>query len=170
MPASGMAGNYSPVERIPVDDPQTKAVTAALFMPPGAGPPAAIVLSGYATWGPMCRWSKRLLADYEQAGVAVLVLDSFAPAWHRPGMQQPQHGQTVRCACVTTPRRRAPLLAARPDIDARRIYLQGYSHGAITAIAATDAPVPAGGAAPASPAWWRSTRTATPRRACRCPR
>lgn len=119
-PASGMAGDYSAVERIPVDDPQARAVTAALFMPQGAGPfPAVIVLSGCAGVGPDVPVVKRLLADYGPAGVAVLVLDSF----------------TAR------------------GIDGKRIHLLGCSHGAITAIAATDAQYP------------QTPRTALPRRA-----
>lgn len=142
MPASGMAGNYSPVERIPVDDPQTKAVTAALFMPPGAGPfPAAIVLSGCAGLGPDVPVVKRLLADYGPAGVAVLVLDSFTPRGIDQVCNNPNMAETVGMRVRDAKAARA-WLAARPDIDARRIYLQGYSHGAITAIAATDAQYP----------------------------
>ena len=42
-----MAGEYTNVIPIPVDDPATKAIAGALFKPDGAGPfPAVVYMSG----------------------------------------------------------------------------------------------------------------------------
>lgn len=142
MAASGMAGGYSPVERIPVDDPRTSSVTAALFMPQGSGRfPAVIVLNGCAGVAPDVPVVKRVLADYLPAGVATLVLDSFTPRGLAGVCGNPNMAETVGMRVRDVKAARA-WLAARPDIDAGRIFLQGYSHGAITAIAATDAQYP----------------------------
>jgi dienelactone hydrolase len=114
-------------------------LTADLAMPAGAGPhPVVLALHGcggmHAPSGQRLNarhrdWNVRLLA----AGFAVLTLDSFAA-----------RGQTEVCTLKDneiTPKVRADdvraalgWLTSRPGIDAKRIVLLGWSHGAMTVL------------------------------------
>jgi dienelactone hydrolase len=138
-----MGGEYPvAVVNIPVDDPKTKFVAAALFEPEGAGPfPAVIILSGCTGVGPDARIVRRVNADYLPKGIATLVVDSFTPrgiteACSDPNLDAVRYRVKDAYAAMSW-------LSARSEIDAKHIFLQGYSHGAITAIAAIDAQWPA---------------------------
>jgi dienelactone hydrolase len=133
------------VVNIPVDDAKTKFVAGALFEPKGAGPfPAVIILSGCAGVGPDAGVVRRVNADYLPNGIATLVVDSFTPrgvteVCDAPGSAQMDIiGYRVKDAYAAM-----SWLSARSEIDSKHIFLQGYSHGAITAISATDAQNPA---------------------------
>lgn len=139
-----MGGGYPvAVVNIPVDDAKTKSVAAALFEPEGAGPfPVVIILSGCAGVGPDAGIVSRVNADYLQKGIATLVVDSFTPRGIAEVCSDPKIleaiGYRVRDAYAAM-----SWLRTRSEIDSKHIFLQGYSHGAITAIAAIDAQRPA---------------------------
>ena len=130
-----MAGGYSPVIEIPLHDPRggANSIDAALFEPEGAGPfPAVIVLSGCGGTGDDVEIVKRLNASYLPMGVATLVIDSFTTRQVRDACTNPN---------TVSPHRRAEdtyealaWLSARPEIDAKHVFIQGYSHGASAAI------------------------------------
>ena len=141
--APPMSGGYTNVIPIPVpeNDPQVKAVAGALFKPEGAGPfPAIIYMSGCAGLGipPDMAQQKMVINHYVAQGKAVLILDSLTPR----GMP---NGACDRTDAMTVYQRRADdaysaqkALAAMPEIDAKGIFLQGYSHGANSAALAVN--------------------------------
>ncbi len=118
------------------DDPRVKAITGALFEPEGAGPfPAVIHLTGCD--GPNSASAvklQRVFVDEDVAqGEAVLILNSFAPRGLETGDcdRSPDMVFLMRRAEDAYAAQKA--LAQRPDIDAKRIVLQGYGDGAIAA-------------------------------------
>ena len=124
------------------------AVTAHWFPRAGAGPqPAVVALHGCGGLWQRGVAGRRLAARYPDyvgrlhaAGYHVLLPDSFTA-----------RGETSICAQanrsrrVTVEVRRADVaaavawLAAQPQVDARRIVVLGWSHGAMTALAAVNA-------------------------------
>jgi len=141
-PPAKIAGGYSPVVEIPVDDPNTKFVTAALFEPQGAGPfQAVIILSGCAGLGADVGIVKRVNADYLPKGIATLVVDSFTPRGVKDVCSGAEIVSSIRYRVKDTYAAKV-WLTQRSEIDSKRIFLQGYSHGAMTAIAAIDAQWP----------------------------
>jgi len=133
------------VVNIPVDDAKTKFVAAALFEPNGTGPfPAVIILSGCAGVTRDAGIVRRINTDYLPKGIATLVVDSFTPR----GITQvcdapPQNQNEIVGYRVKDAYAAMNWLSTRSEIDSKRIFFQGYSHGAITAISATDAQYPA---------------------------
>jgi len=134
-----MSGGFSPVLQIPVTDAGTKSVMGALFEPEGTGPfPAVILLSGCAGWESKTEAgiATRVNADYLPNRIAVLVLDSFRPRGvknicgsNEAMMQAYDYRAEDAYAAMSW-------LAERPEIDKNHIFLQGYSHGAGSAITA----------------------------------
>lgn len=121
------------------------ATTGELFLPAAAGPvPALVLLHGCAGVQPFHRaWAREIAAQ----GIAVLLPDQFTPR----GVDRTCERTGGRM--VEQRERRADtyaalhLLAARPDIDADRIAVMGFSNGAMTVLNAlipglNDAPVP----------------------------
>jgi dienelactone hydrolase len=145
LPARGepvrMASAYpAALVNILVDDAKTKSVAAALFEPRGQGPfPAVVILNGCAGVNPDAGIVSRVNADYLSKGVATLVVDSFTPR----GLTEVCSDSKLLADSVAFRVKDAyasvAWLSTRPEIDSKRIFLQGYSHGAITAIAAIDA-------------------------------
>jgi dienelactone hydrolase len=128
---------------IAVDDAKTKSIAAALFEPRGTGPfPAVVILSGCAGVNPDASVVSRVNTDYLSKGIATLVVDSFTPR----GLAEVCSDSKLLTDSVAFRVRDAYAAVAwlntRSEIDAKRIFLQGYSHGAITAIAAIDAQWP----------------------------
>jgi len=144
MAGDKFAGEYPvAVVKIPVDDAKTKFVAAALFEPDGAGPfPAVIILSGCAGVGPDAGIVRRVNADYLPKGIATLIVESFMPRGIVEVCSDPKILDTIGYR-VKDAYAAMSWLSARSEIDSKRIFLQGYSHGAITAIAAIDAQWPA---------------------------
>jgi len=130
------------VVNIPVDDPKTKFVPAALFEPDGPGPfPVVIILSGCAGVGPDAGIVRRVNADYLPRGIATLVVESFTPRGIAEVCSDPKIQEAVSYRVKDAYAARS-WLSARSEIDSKHIFLQGYSHGAIAAIAAIDAQSP----------------------------
>lgn len=142
-----MGGGYPvAVANIPVDDAKTKFIAAALFEPEGAGPfPAVIILNGCAGVGADAGIVRRVNADYLPKGIATLVVDSFTPRGITEACSEPNDPKNLDAVGYRAEDAYAAAgwLARRPEIDAKHIFLQGYSQGAMAAIAAADAGRPA---------------------------
>jgi dienelactone hydrolase len=138
----GKHGEYPvAVVNIPVDDPKTRFVPAALFEPEGAGPfPVVIILSGCAGVGPDAGIVRRVNADYLPKGIATLVVDSFTPR----GIAQVCGSPDIQTVDYRAEDAYAAMnwLSGRSEIDSKHIFLQGYSNGAMAAIYAIDAQRP----------------------------
>lgn len=129
---------------IPVQDEKTKFIPAALYEPgyrPGPFP-VAIVLNGCAGVNSDAGIVERLNEAYMAHGIATLVVDSFSPRGIGEVCSNVDFAISSVSFRVKDAYAAAAWLAARPEIDAKHVFLQGYSHGANTAIAATDAQRP----------------------------
>jgi dienelactone hydrolase len=138
-----MGGGYKDVIAIPVDDPETKAIAGALFKPAGVGPFPAVIYMG-SCWG-INRGEEHFLATTVRdrllsKGIAMLTVDSFWPRqewqgvcdkWNAGGDYDVRGAKDIYAAM--------DLLKAMPDIDANRIFVQGYNLGASAALSAIDA-------------------------------
>lgn len=128
-----------------VDVPGTVPLAGYWFAAEAPGPrPTVVALHGcsgpHDKRGQLTAHLRRYAADLNAAQMHVLVLDSFGPRGLRSICEIPQSRRTVREAD-----RRADVqaalrwLAARPEVDATRLVLLGWSHGAQTVLAALDA-------------------------------
>jgi dienelactone hydrolase len=143
-----IGGGYTNVIAIPVNDPAVKAIGAALFKPAGVGPFAAVV---YMTGcggidSPVNRAQQKTTTDHLLAkGIAILVVDSFTPRNEPKGVcsnlgnldeekatQYATRGANDALAAVA-------VLKAMPEIDAKHIFLTGFSLGGTSSLRATDA-------------------------------
>jgi len=143
-----MAGAYANVIPIPVDDPAIKAIAGALFKPEGAGPfPGVVYMSGCSGLdnAPEFALERNVIDHLLAKGVAVLIVDPFTPRNEPHGVckdlskdtfvKYATRGGNDAAAAVKT-------LAAMPDIDPKRVFLQGYSFGAISSLFAADPKTP----------------------------
>jgi dienelactone hydrolase len=143
-----MGGGYQNIIPIPVDDPATKNIAGALFKPTGAGPfPAIVYMSGCAGLNnpPEMALEKSVIDHLLAKGVATLVVDPFTPRNEPEGVcanlnektfvQYATRGGNDAVAALKA-------LKAMPDVDANRIFLEGYSFGAISSLFATDTNTP----------------------------
>jgi dienelactone hydrolase len=142
--APPMGGGYTDAIPIPVSDPAIKAIAGALVKPAGSGPfPAVVYVSGCGGIdNPADRSQQKLVIDHFLAkGIATLVLDPFTPRNEpegvcanldekRAGQYFNRGGNDVLAALN--------VLKAMPDIDAKHIFLQGYSFGAISSLVAIE--------------------------------
>jgi dienelactone hydrolase len=143
-----MSGGYTNVISIPVDDPTTKAIAGALFKPAGTGPfPGVVYMSGCS--GPTYPGEialERTVVDHLLAkGIATLIVDPFTPRNEMEGVcalmndsnytQYFTRGGNDAVAALK-------VLKAMPEIDPNRVFLQGYSYGAISSLFATDTNTP----------------------------
>lgn len=136
-----MAGGYSPTVRIPVDDRDTKFVTAAYFEPEGDGPfPVVIVLGGCAgTGGPHdLAVVKQVNSEYLPRGIATLVVDSFTARQEKNFCSDSARATRAIAYRAEDAYAAMTWLSQKPKIDPKLIYLQGYSHGAMAAIEAVQ--------------------------------
>ncbi len=140
-----LAAAQKPPTGLRVDVPATVPLAGYWFAAAAPGPrPAVVALHGcsgpYDTRGQLTAHLRRYAADLNAAQMHVLVLDSFGPRGLRSICEIPQSKRTVREAD-----RRADVqaalrwLVARPEVDATRLVLLGWSHGAQTVLAALDA-------------------------------
>jgi dienelactone hydrolase len=148
--APPMGGGYTNVIPIPVEgDPQVKAIAGALFKPEGAGPfPAIIYLNGCRGLDyPPDRATQKAVIDHALSkGFATLILDSFTPRGETKGMCD----QYKPSAELPYGKRGADdlwaafkLMSERPDVDPKRIFIEGYDFGAFSALFATTSPAAA---------------------------
>ena len=146
--APPMGGGYTNVIPIPVDDPNIKAIAGALFKPEGAGPfPGVVFMSGCAGLSPPpdMAMQKTVIDHLLAKGVAVLMVDPFTPRNEPEGICANLNGDTfVKYATRGGNDVAAALkvLKATLGVDPNRIFLQGYSWGAISSLFAMDRNTP----------------------------
>jgi dienelactone hydrolase len=139
-----MSGGYTNVIAIPVGDPAVESIAGALFKPSGAGPfPAVIYMSGCAGLGTRGERAlqKTVIAHLLSKGVATLIVDPFTPRNEMAGVctkvnpttfpELARRGGSDVWAAVN-------VLKAMADIDPNKIFLQGYSWGAVSSLFAVD--------------------------------
>jgi dienelactone hydrolase len=147
-----IGGGYTNVTAIPVDDRAIKAISGALFKPGGGGPfPAVVYMTGCGGIdGPLPRAVQKTTTDHLLAkGVAILIVDSFTPRSEPTGVcanlgpldeekaiQYAKRGSNDALAAVA-------VLKAMPEIDAKHIFLAGFSLGGYSSLLATDSKNPA---------------------------
>jgi dienelactone hydrolase len=147
-----IGGGYTNVIVIPVNDPATKAIGGALFKPAGAGSfPAVVYMTGCGGIdGPVLRAVQKTTIDHLLAkGVAILIVDSFTPRSEPSGVcanlgpldeekaiQYAKRGSNDVLAALA-------VLKAMPEIDAKHIFLAGFSLGGYSSLLATDSKNPA---------------------------
>jgi dienelactone hydrolase len=152
--APAIGGGYTDVTAIPVKDPAIKAIGAALFKPAGAGPfPAVVYMAGCGGIdSPTARALQKTITDHLLGkGIAILIVDSFTPRDEPKGVcanlgpldgdkgtQYATRGGNDALAAVA-------VLKAMPEIDAKHIFLMGFSLGGTSSLRATDTKNPASG-------------------------
>jgi dienelactone hydrolase len=147
-----MAGGYTNVIPIPVDDPATKAIAGALFKPAGAGPFPAVVYmvscAGLCVY-PEMELETTVIHHLSAKGFATLIVDPFTPR-DEPGicekLNDPNLNEKKWAEYATRGGGDAvaavKVLQSMPDIDPDRIFLQGYSYGAGASLFAVDPKTP----------------------------
>jgi dienelactone hydrolase len=148
--APPIGGGYKDVVPIPVDDPTTKAIAGALFKPTGKGPfPVVVYMSGCYGLGlnnPPELVLERTAIDHLLAkGVATFIVDPFTPRNEPEGVCAKLNNDTL--AQYFTRGGNDAVAALKvvkslPDIDPNRVFLQGYSFGAISSLFAVDPNTP----------------------------
>ncbi len=136
-----MSGGYPNVIPIPIDEPGTKAIAGALIKPEGARPfPAIIYLGGCAPVGSPhdADLEKTVIDHYRATGFATLIVDSYTARHADRGMCDRPNDIGWHFARALDAHAAWKALAAMPDIDARRIFVQGYDTGANAAVLAVD--------------------------------
>lgn len=139
--APPMGGRYTNVIAIPARHTPTKTVAAALFKPEGAGPyPAVVYMS--ECWGlndAVDAAQQKAVVDHNLGqGRAVLILNSFTPRGFDTGVCDRVGDTSVYANRADDAYAAYRVLAEMPEIDARRVFLQGYGNGAIAATMAVD--------------------------------
>jgi dienelactone hydrolase len=152
LPIGGGYSGQPNVIAIPVKDPEIKAITGALFKPAGAGPfPAIVYMSECAGLSIPADMAvqKQVIDHFMANGVATLIVDPFSPRGEWGGVCEKindlPYSQRDDKDFVAMAGRggedawaAVAALSAMPDIDANKIFLQGYSFGAISSLFAVD--------------------------------
>jgi dienelactone hydrolase len=140
-----IAGGYTNVTAIPVNDPAIKAISGALFKPSVAGPfPTVVYMIGCGGIdSPPIRAQQKVAIDHMLAnGVAILIVDSFTPRNEPEGVCAKLDGEKAAFQYATRGSNDAlaavSVLKAMPEIDAKHIFLVGFSLGGISTLLATD--------------------------------
>jgi dienelactone hydrolase len=135
-PRSGTATSVT----VPSADAKVKGIPGTLYEPIGAGPfPVVILLNGCGG----LHWDADIFSgitgQYLPNGIATLAIDYFgARGIGEPCKTVKEADESVAYG-VRDVHAAVAWLAGRPEIDSKRIFLQGYSNGARIAIAAIDA-------------------------------
>jgi dienelactone hydrolase len=142
--APPIGGGYTNAIAIPVNDPAVKEIAGALFKPEGRGPFPAVVYMGGCNglnFPPEIQQQKRVIDNMLSKGIATLIVDPFTARGEKDGacdkldVRGFTRGGNDAVAAIKA-------LKAMSDIDAKKIFLQGYSYGAIASLYATDTNTP----------------------------
>ena len=146
--APPMGGGYTNIIPIPVNDQSVKEIAGALFKPQGAGPfPAVVYISGCngLNFPPEVKQEKRVIDNMLAKGIATLIVDPFTARGEKDGVcdklndksfvQLMTRGGNDAVAALK-------VVKAMTDIDPAKVFLQGYSYGAISSLYATDMKTP----------------------------
>jgi len=140
-----ISGGYTNVTAIPVNDPAIKAISGALFKPAGAGPfPAVVYMIGCAGIDPppIRAQQKNDIDNLLAKGVAILIVDSFTPRNEPEGVCANLDGEKSAIQYATRGSNDAlaavAVLKTMPEIDAKHIFLTGFSLGGISSLLAVD--------------------------------
>ena len=133
---------FSDVGKGPGDDPPTNG-QGTFFLPanasPGAPAPAVVLLHGAS--GVMNARGLTYARQFAAQGVAALVLDVFGARRERATGFVNRLLEITEAMFLADAYAALDYLAARPDIDARRIALIGFSYGGMVATYAAYAQV-----------------------------
>jgi dienelactone hydrolase len=148
--APPIGGGYKDAIPIPVDDPTTKAIAGALFKPAGPGPfPVVVYMSGCYGLGlnnPTELLLERTAIDHLLAkGVATFIVDPYTPRNEPEGVCAKLNKDTMAQYFTRGGNDAVAALKvvkAMPGIDPNRVFLQGYSFGAISSLFAVDPNTP----------------------------
>ena len=146
--APPMSGGYTNIIAIPVDDPTTKAIAGAFFKPPGAGPfPGVVFMTGCAGLNSPeeIAMQKTVIDHFLAKGVATFLVDPFTPRNEPEGICANLNAKTFAQYATRGGNdvvAALKVLKAMPDIDPNRVFLQGYSWGAISSLFAADPKTP----------------------------
>ena len=137
-----MGGGDRNMIAIPVDDPQTKAIGRALYKPAGAGPFPAVIYMGTCASidsGEETFMQNALRGRLISKGFAMLIVDPYSLRQEPRGVcdkakvdgDYDARGARDIYAAME-------VLGAMPEIDANRIFVEGYSLGASAVLSAID--------------------------------
>jgi dienelactone hydrolase len=146
--APPMGGGYKDIVSIPIDDPTTKAIAGALIKPAGKGPfPVVVYMSGCAglTYPSEFVLERTAIDHLLAKGVATFIVDPFTARNEPEGVCAKLNKDTL--AQYFTRGGNDAVAALKvvktlPDIDPNRVFLQGYSFGAISSLFAVDPNTP----------------------------
>jgi dienelactone hydrolase len=138
-----MGGGYKDVIAIPVDDPKTKSIAGALFKPAGAGPFPAVIYMGTCastnSAGEEHFMQTALRDRLLSKGFAILIVDPYWPRQEWQGVcDKAKEGGDYDARGARDIYAAMNVLSATPEIDANRIFVEGYSLGASAALSAVD--------------------------------
>jgi dienelactone hydrolase len=140
--APPMGGGYANVIAIPVDPADAadgKAIVGALIKPEGAGPfPTVVYISGCAGLDLLAdkALQKALIGHLTTKGFATFVVDLYTPRKEANGACE--NGIAPMARGARDIHAVLNVLVAMPEVDANRVFLQGYSLGASSALLASD--------------------------------
>lgn len=140
--APPMGGGYTNVIAIPVDPVDAddgKAIAGALIKPEGAGPfPTIVYISGCAGLDlPADKaLQKAVIGHLTAKGFATFVVDLYTPRKEANGACE--NGIVPMARGARDIHAVLNVLATMPEVDANRVFLQGYSLGASSALMASD--------------------------------
>lgn len=136
-----MSGEYTNAMPIPVDDPAVGSIAGALIKPAGAGPfPVVVYLSGCAGLSnePEQALEKKVIDHLLAKKIATFVVDPFTSRQEMGVCAKLAEHPELFARGAKDVRAVLNVLKSMPDIDQNRIFLQGYSYGAVAALLATD--------------------------------
>jgi dienelactone hydrolase len=147
-PIGGDYAGGANVVAIPIDDPEVKAISGALFKPAGSGPFPVVVFMpsvlglGYPS---EMAFEKNVIDHLAAKGVATFIVDPFTARGEPYGIDNKFYKDTfVKYASRGGDDVVAAVnvVKATPGIDPNHVFLLGQGYGAITTLFAVDASGP----------------------------
>ena len=143
-PIGGDYAGGANVVAIPIDDPEVKAISGALFKPAGSGPFPVLVYMpsvGGLVYPPEMAFEKNVIDHLAAKGVATFIVDPFTARGEPLGIYNKFYSDTLVkyasrggddfIAAVN-------VVKATAGIDPNRVFLLGEDYGAIATLFAVD--------------------------------